>query len=135
MAAEVTPKSVFGWSGSLADAWALGFRLSWVYTLMVIAIAVLAGLRAHLDHPPRRRDRGRHMVRPARPRRPAQPLRAAAVLIPVFWGLSLRAAIAQSRRSVILIIALWIALHLMMPDPTPGVIAVLTRPTGRAAGR
>lgn len=116
---------VFGWSGSLADAWALGSKLSWVYTLMVLAIAVLAGLRARTSTTPRERaiEAGTWfgLLALAALRSPFAP---PAVLIPVFWGLSLRAATAQSRRTVIIIVALWIALHLMMPDPTPGAMMI-----------
>lgn len=110
------------------EAWALAARLSWVYSLIVVALAVVAGLRARTRDGSAPRSRAAEagvwfgLLALAALRSPFSP---PAVLIPVFWGLSLRAATLETRRGVALLAALWVALYLFVPNTTPAVMLVM----------
>lgn len=116
-----------GWAGSEADAWALAARLSWVYTAVVVAIAAAAGLRARAAGSETERARlgglWFGLLALAALRSPFSP---PAALIPVFWGLSLRAATVHGRRAVVGVVLLWVALHVIVPGPsTPAMAATM----------
>lgn len=119
---------IAGWGGSEADAWALAQQLSWVYTLVVVVVAVLAGWR-------RREPSTAHerlamitgwfgLVALGALRSPFAPLEA---MIPVIWALAFRAAGAARRRDAVVAGALWVVLMINVPMPTPisAVIALV----------
>ncbi len=114
-----------GWSGSEADAWALARQLSWVYTLVVVALAVRAGWRhATVDGPHARAAQlgvWFGLLALGTLRSPFAPPEA---LIPLVWALSLRAAAAERRREVVLAAILWLTMLIFIPAPSPAGVAV-----------
>jgi alpha-1,2-mannosyltransferase len=111
---------LLGWTGSEADAWAVARPLSWVYTVVVVGLAVWAG-RRHAT------PEGGHarakllgvwfgLLALGSLRSPFAPPEA---LIPLVWALSLRAAAAERRRDVVIAGVLWIAVMLTLPAPPP----------------
>ncbi len=116
---------LLGWAGSEADAWALARLLSWVFTLVVVALSVWAG-RRHVT-PESGRARATRigvwfgLLALGALRSPFAPPEA---LIPILWALSLRAAAAVRRREVVLAGALWITIMLFLPVPPPAGAAI-----------
>lgn len=116
-----------GWSGSEADAWALGRGLSWTWTLAIAGLAAYAGWRAR--RPETSEDRARlagawlGLLALAALRSPFAPPEA---YIPLVWALSLRAAAAPRRRDVVVAVVLWIVTCVVLPVPSaPMAIAAL----------
>jgi hypothetical protein len=111
---------LLGWAGSEADAWALARQLSWGYTLVLVGLAVWAGWRHKTP------EGGRAgaallgvwfgLLALGSLRSPYAPPEA---LIPLVWALSLRAAAAERRREVGLAAALWLAIMIVIPVPSP----------------
>lgn len=111
---------IAGWSGSEADAWALARQLSWGYTLVIVALAALAGWRARTpdDAHARARTAGvwLGLLGLGALRSPFAPPEA---LIPLVWALALRAAAGQTRREVIVATIAWVAMMIIIPVPAP----------------
>lgn len=109
-----------GWSGSEADAWALAQQLAWVWTLLVIGLAIRAGWRrvAPTDAPTTAAAISGWfgLLGLAALRSPFAPPEA---LIPIVWALSLRAAAAEDRGQVRDATLLWIAAMILIPAPGP----------------
>jgi hypothetical protein len=109
-----------GWSGSEADAWALARQLSWVYTLVLFVVALASGWRRAAPTT----SHGRSvllgewfgLLALGAMRSPFAPPEA---LIPVVWALAFRAAAAEHRREVVLVVAVWIAIMIVVPVPSP----------------
>lgn len=116
-----------GWTGSEAEAWALGRTLSWGWTAAVVALAAWAGWRARdgEDAASRAGTAGAWfgLLGLAAMRSPFAPPEA---LIPLVWALSLRAAAARSRGGVTLGVVLWVVMMIVIPVPVqPAAIAAL----------
>jgi alpha-1,2-mannosyltransferase len=119
---------IAGWGGSEADAWALAQHLSWGFTLLVVAVAVLAGWRRRAPETTRERlamiTGWFGLLALGALRSPFAPLEA---MIPVIWALAFRAAAAERRREAVVAGALWVVLMINVPVPTPAsaVIALV----------
>lgn len=116
---------VAGWTGSEAEAWALGRQLSWAWTLAIAALAAYAGWRAR--KPESSEDRARlaaawlGLLALGALRSPFAPPEA---YIPLVWALSLRAAAAPRRRDVVVAVVLWIVTCVVLPVPAAPVAIV-----------
>lgn len=110
---------------SEADAWALARPLAWAFTLLAVVVALVAGRRAGGADGPRARALlaaswfGLLALGALR-----SPFAPPGLLVALIWGLSLRAAAAETRRDSVRAGALWVLVLLVIPAPTPVGIAV-----------
>ncbi|WAS92591.1 glycosyltransferase family 87 protein [Nannocystis punicea] len=108
-----------GWGGSEADAWALARQLSWVYTLVLFVVALASGWRRATPTT----SHGRSvllgewfgLLALGAMRSPFAPPEA---LIPVVWALGFRAAAAERRREVVMVVVAWVAIMIVIPVPS-----------------
>lgn len=109
-----------GWSGSTADAWALAQRIAWGFTALVVAVAVVAGLRAGAQATPRGRARTAGawfaLLALGAMRSPFAP---PGLLVALAWALSLRTAAADRPGEPARLAALWVLSTVVVPAPTP----------------
>lgn len=110
---------------SEADAWALGRQLSWVYTFVIVGLAVWAGFRRATAEDGRGRAKllgvWFGLLGLGALRSPYAPPEA---LIPIIWALSLRAAAAERRPEAALAGTLWVGVMLLLPIPPPAGAAI-----------
>ena len=115
---------LIGWVGSEADAWALAPPVAWVYTLLIVAVAVAAGWRRPAPTNAQQQvtllGGWFGLLAPGAMRSPFAPPEA---LIPVLWALSFRAAAATRRRDAVIASALWVVMMIVIPTPAPAAAA------------
>ncbi len=121
---------VIGWTGSEADAWALAQPVAWVYTLLIVAVAIRSGWRR--PTPTNTQEQVAllggwlGLLALGAMRSPFAPPEA---LIPIVWALCFRAAAAPRRRDVVIAAVLWVIVMIVIPEPSPpaAVIALIVQ--------